>query len=162
MPAAMSRPTVLALAVAGCVLLPTPARAAAPDIVERHMERSGVFVSCPTFDVTLTSSIDARYIVSLDDEGQPVREIRHVSFTGTLTGPAGALPYYGHFTRTADLVAQTARFTGLHLKVVLPGEAPLLAAGTDAFSLDPDVLDGRATGRLPDVFYADVCAAMTA
>lgn len=161
MPAHLSRPTVLALAVAGCVLLPTPARAAAPDIFERQFERSGLFVSCPTFDVAFTASIDARYIVSLDDEGQPVREIRHVAFTGTLTGPAGALPYSGHFTRTADLVAQTARFTGVHLMVVQPGEAPLLAAGIDAFSLDPDVPDTRATGRVPDVFYADVCAAMT-
>ena len=161
MPAHLSRPTVLALAVASCVLLPTPARAAAPDIFERHTERTGVFVSCPTFDVTFAGSIDARYIVSLDDEGHPVREIRHVAFTGTLTGPAGALPYNGHFTRTADFVAQTARFTGVHFKVLRPEGPPLLAAGTEAFSLDPDVPDTRVTGRLPDAFFADVCTAMT-
>lgn len=110
--------------------------------------------------MTLTASIDSRFLVSLDESGEPMREIRHVTFTGTLSGPGGELPYTGHFTRTADFVAQRAVFTGLRFIVPVPGGARLLAAGTDAFSLVPDDDFAKVTGRAPDAFYADVCAAL--
>jgi hypothetical protein len=148
---------VLAPLVALCVVPPETATAAEPNIFERHFERSGVFTTCATFDVTFVGNIDARYIVSYGEDGQATREIRHVSFTGTLTGPAESLPYSGHFTRTEDLTARTARFTGVHLMVTRPDGPPLLAAGIDAFSLD-SADDDRATGRLPQAFYTDVCA----
>lgn len=147
----------LACLVALCVMPAENATAAQPEIFERHLERSGVFTTCATFDVTFVGSIDSRHIVSYGEDGQPTREIRHVSFTGTLTGPAGNLPYSGHFTRTEDLTARKARFTGVHFMVTRPDGPPLLAAGIDAFSLDSSDED-RATGRLPQDFYADVCA----
>lgn len=155
-------PTIALATVAALATLaaPTAARAAQPDLFDRHTDRTGVLTSCDGYDVTFAASIDARYIVTLDHTGQPLREIRHVAFTGTLSGPGGELPYAGHFTRTADFVAQRAVFTGLRLTVPVPGGARLLAAGTDAFSLDPDDDFAKATGRLPDEFYADVCAAL--
>ena len=116
-----------------------------------------MFTTCATFDVTFVGSIDSRHIVSYGEDGQPTREIRHVSFTGTLTGPAGSLPYSGHFTRTEDLTEREARFTGVHFMVTRADGPPLLAAGIDAFSLDSSD-DDRATGRLPQDFYAEVCA----
>ncbi len=140
-----------------CVVRPGTAAAAQPDIFERHVVRTGVFTSCATFDVTFVGVIDSRHIVSYGEDGQQTREIRHVSFTGTLTGPAGNLPYSGHFTRTEDLTAREARFTGVHFMVTRPDGPPLLAAGIDAFSLD-SADDDRVTGRLPHVLYADVCA----
>lgn len=148
---------VLASLAAWCVMAPETATAAEPDIFERHIERSGVFTTCATFDVTAVGSIDSRHIVSYDEDGQATREIRHVSFTGTLTGPAKSLPYSGHFTRTEDLTAREARFTGVHFMVTRPDGPPLLAAGIDAFSLDSSDGD-RATGRLPEDFYPEVCA----
>jgi hypothetical protein len=146
----------LAFVLAGCVGGSGAAQADSPQIVERHSQRSGVLTSCDTFDVTFLAAIDSRYIISTDDNGQPTREIRHVAFTGTLTGPAGERPYSGHFTRTEDVQGQRARFTGLHFKVERPTGPPLIAAGLDAFSLD-DTDDPRTAGRLPDAFYADVC-----
>jgi hypothetical protein len=136
------------------------ARAAQPDMFERHTDRTGVLTSCDGYDVTLTASIDSRYIVSFDANGEAVREIRHVTFIGTLSGPGGQLPYTGHFTRTADFVDQRAVFTGLRFAVPVQGGARLLAAGADAFSLDPDDDFAKVTGRLPDAFFADVCAAL--
>ena len=146
----------LASLVALCVMPAERATAAQPDIFERHVERTGVFTSCATFDVTFVGSIHSRHIVSLGEDGQPTREIRHVAFTGTLTGPAGTLPYLGHFTRTEDMVARMAGFTGVHFKVILPDGPPLLAAGIDEFSLDSADED-RVTGRLPQDLYADLC-----
>ena len=155
-------PTIALATVAAVAALasPTSARAAQPDLFDRHTDRTGVLTSCDGYDVTFTGSIDARYIVTVDDGGVPVREIRRVTFTGTLSGPGGELPYTGHFTRTADFVAQRAVFTGLRFVVPVPGGARMLAAGTDAFSLDPDDDFAKVTGRLPDGFYADVCAAL--
>jgi len=157
--------TVPTIALASAVSLASlvsagAAQASAPDIFERHADRSGVLASCTGYDVTLTASIDSRYVVSLDEDGQPVREIRHVTFTGTLSGPGGQLPYTGHFTRTADFLDERAVFTGLRFAVPIEGGPRLIAAGTDAFSLDPDDDFSRATGRVPDEFYADVCAAL--
>ena len=155
-------PTIAAATVAALATLVAPgaAQAAPPDVFERHTDRTGVLTGCDGYDVTLTASIDSRYIVTLDETGEPLREIRHVAFTGTLSGPGGELPYTGHFTRTADLVADRAVFTGLRFVVPVPGGARLLAAGTDAFSLLPDDDFARVTGRAPDEFYADVCAAL--
>jgi hypothetical protein len=155
------RVATLALAAA-CGLLPAlPAHADQPDIFDRQFDRAGVFTTCDTFEVNFVSTITAHYIVTLDSKAQPVREIRHVSFTGTLTGPAADLPYSGDFTRTADFVTQTARFTGVHLRVTLQHQPPLLAAGTDSFSLDPSIDDSHATGRIPEAFFSAVCAALT-
>ena len=47
----------LASLVALCVMPPETATAAQPDIFERHFERSGVFTTCATFDV----SFERRY-----------------------------------------------------------------------------------------------------
>ena len=157
----MNRSRILSFALASlvalCVMPPERATAAQPDIFERHVVRTGVFTTCATFDVTFVGSIDSRHIVSYGEDGQPTREIRHVAFTGTLTGPAGSLPYTGHFTRTEDLVERMARFTGVHFMVTRPNGPPLLAAGIDAFSLDSADQD-RVTGRLPHVLYAELCA----
>ena len=53
----------LACLVALCVMPAENATAAQPEIFERHLERSGVFTTCATFDVTFVGSIDSRHIV---------------------------------------------------------------------------------------------------
>ena len=160
MPRTLSTIVLVTVAAVATLASPTVAQAAQPDMFDRHTDRAGVLTGCAGYDVTFAASIDARYIVTLGDTGQPLREIRHVTFTGALSGPGGELPYTGHFTRTSDFEAQRAVFTGLRVAVPVPGAARMLAAGADAFSLDLDDDFAKATGRLPDAFYADVCAAL--
>jgi hypothetical protein len=96
-------------------------------------------VACQGFIVLFTVKSEYNIVSFYDDAGQLVKEIRQVSFTGTLynsTDLSKSVPYEGDFTRTFDPVENTATYTGLHFRVHVPGEGVLaLEVGRDIVDL---------------------------
>jgi hypothetical protein len=117
--------------------------------------------TCDGFIVLVTFKSEYNIVNFYDDAGQLVKQIRQVSFTGTLynsTDLSKAVPYEGDFTRTFDAVENTATYTGLHFRVHLPGEGVLaLEVGRDIV----DLLSGQqvffdGNHNLAD-FTAEIC-----
>jgi hypothetical protein len=82
-------------------------------------------VVCDGFTISYTFTALARYRASYGAEGNLVEEAVHIGFTGTLmnsTDPSKMVPYEGHWTRTTDLIAMTETITGIHQRVILPGQ----------------------------------------
>jgi hypothetical protein len=118
-------------------------------------------VACQGFIVLVTFKSEYNIVNFYDDAGQLVKQIRHVSFTGTLynsTDLSKSVPYKGDFTRTFDAVENTATYTGLHFRVHVPGEGVLaLQVGRDIVDLlsgQQVFLDGN--HNLAD-FAAEIC-----
>jgi hypothetical protein len=117
--------------------------------------------TCDGFIVLATFTSEYNIVSFYDDAGQLVKEIRHVSFTGTLynsTDLSKSIPYEGRFTRTFDPVENTATYTGLHFRVHIAGEGVLaLNVGreiVDLVSGQQTFVDGN--HNLTD-FAAEVC-----
>lgn len=77
---------------------------------------SGLYISCPEFDVLFTATYEATFTDFLDGSGNVVRSTLHLQFTGTLyneSDPARSLPYQGiaNFTWTVD----SQRGTGTYI-----------------------------------------------
>ena len=135
-----NRPTIrrnrskLVLALAGSLLAllaatAAPAAADAPVITNEVINVTNPVpfgVSCPTFNVLATFTIERTNITSYEN-GTPVRRIRHVHSEGTLYNPTTgyAVPIDGAFTRTDDFVAGTATYAGRHVRVHIPGQGVL-------------------------------------
>ena len=69
-----------------------------------------------SFNTLATFTVTRHYIQFYDDNGNLVKEIRHVDFTGTLYRTddlSKTIPYAGNWTRTLDVAANTAVSTGL-------------------------------------------------
>jgi hypothetical protein len=83
-------------------------------------------VTCATFNVLATMRVERQNITFLEN-GTPVRQIRHVQIEGTLYNPTTgySVPFDGAFTRTEDFVAQTATYSGRHVRVMIPGQGVL-------------------------------------
>jgi hypothetical protein len=127
---------VLALAVA------TPATAENPEHSYGGTEvtvPAPFGVACEGFIVLVTFKSEYNIVSFYDDAGRLVKEIRHVTFTGTLynsTDLSKSVPYEGDFTRTFDAVENTVTFTGLHFRVHVPGEGVLaLLVGRELLDL---------------------------
>jgi hypothetical protein len=148
---------VLALAAA------TPAMAENPEHTYGGTEVTvpAPFAACQGFIVLVTFKSEYNIVNFYDDAGQLVKQIRQVSFTGTLynsTDLSKSVPYEGDFTRTFDAVENTATYTGLHFRVHVPGEGVLaLEVGRDIV----DLLSGQqvffdGNHNLAD-FDAEIC-----
>jgi hypothetical protein len=118
-------------------------------------------VACQGFIVLFTAKSEYNIVNFYDDAGQLVKQIRQVSFTGTLynsTDLSKSVPYEGDFTRTFDAVENTATYTGLHFRVHVPDEGVLaLEVGRDIV----DLLSGQqvffdGNHNLAD-FDAEIC-----
>lgn len=83
-------------------------------------------VTCATFNVMATMRLE-RTDITFSENGSPVRQIRHVHSEGTLYNPTTgySVPFDGAFTRTEDFVAQTATYSGRHVRVMIPGQGVL-------------------------------------
>ena len=71
------------------------------------------------FIVLATFEAEGDWTRFYDAAGAMEREIRHVSFTGSLHNSVTlrSLPYLGHFTRTEHVATATAVITGLRFRV---------------------------------------------
>jgi hypothetical protein len=84
--------------------------------------------TCDGFVPLFTATSEYNIINFYDDAGRLVKQIRHVTFTGTLynsTDLSKSIAYEGDFTRTFYPVENTATFTGLHFRVPDAGEGVL-------------------------------------
>ena len=92
---------------------------------------------CGTFQVLYIATVERQNITFYDDAGNKTKQIRHVSFTGTLYNSVTrtSLPYEGTFNRTEDFVAHTVTFTGLRFAVHIPGQG-IVALDTGQTVLD--------------------------
>jgi hypothetical protein len=100
------------------------------------------WADCGTYLVAATYTVSRSYITFYDASGNATREIRHISFTGTLTSSltGASVPYEGHFVRTEDFVNGTLALSGLRTQVTLPGGAKqVLAAGNVSFDATGDM-----------------------
>jgi len=69
-----------------------------------------------SFNTLATFTVTRHYIQFYDDNGNLVKEIRHIDFTGTLYRSddlSKTIPYAGNWTRTLDVAANTVTSTGL-------------------------------------------------
>ncbi|HET9494684.1 MAG TPA: hypothetical protein VFR15_10675, partial [Chloroflexia bacterium] len=128
-----ARPRIF-LAIAGAFLAllaatAAPASADAPVITNEVINLPNPVpfgVTCPTFNVLATMTVE-RQNITFYENGSPVRQIRHVQIAGTLYNPSTgySVPFDGAFTRTEDFVAQTATYSGRHVRVMMPGQGVL-------------------------------------
>jgi len=129
----LSRVSIAALALCG-VWIGAPAAQAAPpeQRVETIPFTIPTWTDCATYGgtgiISATGTIERRVQIRTDADGT-VQEVRHVQFTGTLTGPGGTATYEGSFRVLFEDPAGIFIRTG-QLKFFLPGRnAPLVAAG---------------------------------
>jgi hypothetical protein len=148
---------LLATGVAG-PLATQSAFADAPGI-DRAVAFGGSFddggETCGSFGVLFTYSGVRTYIDFYAADGSLVKEIRHITFTGTLTNDitGASVPYSGRFTRTFDAVANSITITGQNDKV---GGVPV-TTGRSVYWIDSDT----ATASGKDQFDQVVCAALS-
>jgi hypothetical protein len=117
--------------------------------------------NCGSFVVLFTAHIEGTNISFQDDQGQLVKQIRHVHFTGTLYNSSDlskSVPYEGAFTRTFEAATNTATLTGLRFKVQLPGEGVVALDTGQEVIVGPTLVSD--TGNTFSNFVADVCAAL--
>lgn len=117
--------------------------------------------TCDGFTPLITATSEYNIINFYDDAGRLVKQIRHVSFTGTLynsTDLSKSIPYEGTFTRTFYPVENTATVTGLHFRVHDAGEGVLaLNVGreiVDLVSGEQTFVDGN---HNREDFAAEIC-----
>jgi len=117
-----------------------PVLAAAPVITSDVISVTNpapIGVDCGAFQVLATFTVERQNITFYDEVGNKTKQIRHVSFTGSLYNSVtrASLPYEGTFNRTEDFVAHTVIFTGLRFAVQIPGQG-VLALDTGQTVLD--------------------------
>lgn len=107
------------------------------------------------FSVNFTYSGTRTYIDFYGADGTLLKEIRQITFTGTLTNEVtgASVPYTGRFIRTYDAATDTITITGLTDKV--GGVA--VTAGRNVLMLDT----AAATEAGKDDFDRVVCAALS-
>jgi hypothetical protein len=118
--------------------------------------------TCAGFTPLITVASEYNIIDFYDDSGRLVKQIRHVSFTGTIynsTDLSKSVPYDGHFTRTFDLVENSVTFTGLHFRVHAAGEGVrALDVGRVILDLASGAQTFGAGNHNSAHFNADICS----
>jgi hypothetical protein len=113
---------VLLIALALPLAFATGASASAPVIFTETLtvtNPSFNFACTPygySFDTLATFTVTRHFIQFYDDNGNLVKEIRHIDFAGTLYRSddlSKTIPYAGNWTRTIDVAANTVTSTGL-------------------------------------------------
>jgi hypothetical protein len=115
---------------------------------------------CAGFQIDATFMADRRNEDFLDTDGNLVLERRHVSFTGTLYNhdrPSNSVTYTGDFTLTLDVGAGTLKFSGLRMRVVVPGSGVIgLDAGLAVIGLGT----GEVVKHGPNGDLTRICAVL--
>lgn len=115
------------------------------------------WADCPGFTVSADFLADRQYTQFYDGSGDPTRQLRHVSFTGTLTNTStGAwVTYQGDFLREFDYATDTVRITGLSNRITLPsGGSMVIDAGL--LVIDLATGDGVQHGPANDALICSV------
>ena len=154
----------LGAAAAATLMLAAPAGAMPPQHIQETVVLGAVptdnpVVECPNRHVVYaTVTITRRVTTYFDAGGEPVRQVRHFRFTGTLYSEdlSRSTPYWGHARRELDYRTNTVTLTGRRVVLPLPGQD---AAKTGREVLDATTFDTlRESGRPFAGWEAAVCA----
>jgi hypothetical protein len=154
----------LGAAVAATLALAAPAGATPPQHLQETVVLGAVptdnpVVECPNKQVVLaTVTITRRVTTYVDASGEPLRQVRHFRFTGTLYSEdfSRSSRYWGHARRELDFRMNTVTLTGRRVVLPLPGQ--------DAAKAGREVLDATTfdtiweSGRPFAGWEAAVCA----
>jgi hypothetical protein len=164
---------LLLVALSVPLVLAAGAAAAAPVITyttDQIAQPIPFGINCGSFKVLVTLDAEGTNINFLDDANQLVKQIRHVQFTGTLYNSADlskSVPYEGDFTRTWDGVANTTTFTGVHFRVLVPGQGVLaLDSAREVYQpaalfVSDQILPISVAGNNDfDAFKAEICSVL--
>ncbi len=127
----MRRLSVLAAVLAAAAVSAGAATAAKPVVVEKNNEFTRHFAGiplCPGFTVTADFQIRRTITRYYDNEGNLLREVVHVHFTGTNTNDESgkSLPVNGVRHIVFDFVNNTFTETGVLRHVTVPGSGIVL------------------------------------
>jgi hypothetical protein len=138
-----------ATAVAPVILTPPPLTVTGADYGE-----------CPQGFAVEADAVVARRLHNYLEGDELVKQVRHVSWEGTLRGNGQSLPYGGRVTFTFDFVAGTLTKTG-RFRYWKPDRGGLVVqdAGRTVESLDTDDVWSDTAGTIEE-FDAAVCAAL--
>jgi hypothetical protein len=121
---------VPALVAAVGLALVSTAAAIPPTSVDQSFHRSiPNFVACPGFIVNGEFDVSRTVTTFYGNDGNPVRQVTHVHFTGRLinTATGRSIPDEGNQIVTADLVDGTTVTDGRVRVVTVPHEGEILA-----------------------------------
>jgi hypothetical protein len=116
-------PVVAALVSAGA------ATADSPTIEQQTLHRSiPNFISCPGFMVAGEFDVDRTVFTFHDSDGNPIRQVIHVHFVGTLTNTTSgkSIPDEGNQIVTNDLLTGSSTTDGRVRVTTVPGEGAIL------------------------------------
>lgn len=163
---------VLTAATTGLLLVTGPVEAA--PVMSGGPERSTVtipspeipgpveFGPCPEVAEITQLAVERREISFTSHNGELVRKVAHVSFTGTLTGANGQkIAYSGHFNEFNDVRRGVVTTTGLNARAVLPDGDVVLAAGRRAVDTRTELETVAGANTFGD-FNDAICEALAA
>jgi hypothetical protein len=147
--------------LAGALAAAGSAAAVAPTMTVESFHRSiPSFLSCPGFAIHGEFDITRRTTTFYDDAGSPVRIVRHIDSSGTLSNPltGKTLSDAGTLVITVDLVAGTTSYAGKLRVDTAPGEGVVFqVVGRVVFAPDGTFTGGQfddpppGSGLAPDL-----------
>ncbi len=165
----------LVVAVAASALLCSGAPALADPVVPSGPVRSVLtipgpeipgpvpFRPCPEAGQITQLTVERTDLSFTTRDGDLVRAVRFVSFTGVLTGTNGEeIPYSGHFRVTDDYERGVTITTGMNGRAVLPTGEITMAAGREVRDLETGVVETVAGANTFGAFTEEICAALGA
>lgn len=117
------RTTVLVVLATAALVFAASAAAKQPTATTQQFHRSiPDFAACPGFTIAGEFDITRTDTIFYDNSGQPIREVLHVEFTGTLTNPVNGkfVLDSGRRVSTFDLVTGAGSLSGSRVDTV-PG-----------------------------------------
>jgi hypothetical protein len=153
--------SIVFLSAAALLVASSSASAMAPTTTVESFHRSiPSFLSCPGFAIHGEFDITRRTTTFYDDAGTPVRIVRHIDSTGTLSNPltGKTLTDAGNFIVTVDLDAGTTAYAGQLRVDTAPGEGVVFqVVGRVVFALEGTFTGGQfddpppGSGLAPDL-----------
>jgi hypothetical protein len=156
------RKLIVAVTVAGALAAVGVAAAAGPVHSEAVLDFAEpvVYAECDGYDVILSGMHIERFSLTWLQGETPVRERRHLYFSGTLTnsnsGKTGV--FSGHLMLEFDLLTGRLTLTGLMRQVKVAGQLTFVATGIDVTDPEENVL--FQAGRSLDAWEEGLCAVL--
>jgi hypothetical protein len=155
------RATVLVVFATAALAFAGSAAAMQPTTTQQQFHRSiPNFATCPGFAVDGEFEITRTDTIFYDSSGQPIREVLHVEFVGTLTNPLNGkfLLDSGRRVSTFDLVSGTGSSSGSRVDTV-PGLGVVFQdTGRLVFDPNGDVIFAAGRHDELDGNLAPLCA----
>lgn len=120
----------------------------------REVPGAGVFTTCSDGSTISFTGVSYRDYTTWFRDGIRTRELRHLTFDGTLTREDVTVAYTGVWNRDQDFATGEVRITGGQFRVATPDGSTLVGAGVRA--------DGNEFKGTGDRFLTDLCTVLGA